>query len=212
MFKKLTEFCSKIKNFKIPYLFKSPLHDNFHCTGDQIYIRIISELMAKGAKKNEIIERLSGQKISEFSEHDINAYEVWIDKMISRINQQDEAFCRVIPSLFPQKYYRGVFESSEITTLKKGDVYTDYGYSWFTPQKSYAEDFSRGKDGVIVETVIPFGAKISRDVEVSLFDGCTGLNPFTSMNVVVPRNTRYEVLKTFVKDGKMHVRVKYLGV
>lgn len=213
MFKSLAEFRNAIKEFKIPWRFKSKLHDDFHCTGNQCYHRIISELSAKGANKTEIIERLSGKKISEIPAEEIKTWQSWLDGKVSQINQKDKSFERVIPSLFPQKYYRGVHTSdAQIQNLKPGDIYTDYGYSWFTPKKSYAKDFSRGEDGAIIETVIPAGAKISRDIEASLECGITGINPLSSMNVVTPRNIRYEVIKKEMKDNRIYVKLKYLGI
>lgn len=211
MNKLLMKFCNVIKSIKIPWRLKSKLHDNFHCTGDQLYNRKISELCLKGANRVEIIENLFGKPISEISTKDLKALEVFFDKRIATLNQQDRAFDYVIPSLFSQKYYRGVFESNTgLKSLKKGDIYTDCGYSWFTPQKSYAEDFSEC-GGVLIETVIPAGTKISRDI---FFDGLgvTGLNPFSSMNIVVQRNTRYKVLENTLKNNKTYIRLKRLGI
>lgn len=213
MFKSLTKFCNAVKEFKIPWRFKSKFHDNFHCTGDQCYHRIISELSKKGASKNEIIERVSGKKISEIPAQELQQWQSWLDKNVSQINQKDKSFERVIPSLFPQKYYRGIHNSdTQIQNLKQGDIYTDYGYSWFTPKKGCAKDFSQGNNGTIIETVIPAGAKISRDITATLEDGISGINPLTSMNIVTPRNIRYEVMKKEMKDNRMFVKLKYLGI
>lgn len=212
MSKSLRKIFNAIRSIKIPWRFKSKYHDNFHCTGDQIYLRQISELSSKGASKNEIIENLSGKKLSEINPQELKEFEAWLDRRITQINQQDKSFDYVVPSLFPQKYYRGLFNyGSEMQTLKKGDIFTDHGYSWFTPKKSYAEDFSHTKDGIMIETVIPAGTKISRDINISS-DFISGLNPFSSMNIVLPRNSRYKVIETGVKNNQNYLKLKFLGI
>lgn len=214
MSKSLIKFFNAIRNIKIPWRFKSKYHDNFHCTGDQIYVRKISELQAKGASKNEIIEKLSGKKLSEINPQELKEFEAWVDRRITQINQQDKSFDHVIPSLFSQKYYRGVLEAdSGMQTLKKGDIFTDHGYSWFTPEKSYAKVFSQSKDGIMIETVFPAGTKMSRDINISFEDiSISGLNPFSSMNIVVPRNSRYKVLESGVKNNQNYLKLKFLGI
>ena len=209
MFKSLIKFCS---NIKIPWRVKNKFHDNFHCTSDQIYSRKISKLITEGADKNKIIENISGKKLSEIDSKELKELDGWIDSKIAQINQQDKAFDNVIPALFPQKYYRGVFKGdSELQNLKKGDIITDHGYSWLTPSKSYAKDFSHGDNGVLIETTVPAGTKISRDICVDS-DGISGLNPFTSMNIVLQRNTRYEVLEKGIKNNQNYIKLKYLGI
>jgi len=213
MFKFLIKARNAFKHIKLPFRLKSKLHDDFHCTGGQLFRREISELTTKGASKNEIIEKFSGKKISELSEQELKEYGEWIDRNISQINELDNSFNTVIPSLFRQKYYRGVFTSrAEIQTLKKGDIFTDYGYSWYTPKKSYAKDFSNGNNGIIIETIIPCGAKISRDINISFTDGIYGLNPLSSMNIVLPRNVKYQVLDRGIKNNRAYIKLKYLGI
>lgn len=213
MLKLLIKVFNAIKHIKIPFRLKSKLHDDFHCTLAQVYKRKLSKLIAQGKNKNEIIENFSGKKISELSEQELKNYGEWVDANILQMNQLDKSFDSVFPSLFSQRYYRRVFDSSSgMCNLQKGDIYTDYGYSWYAPKKSYANDFLDDNSGVIIETIIPRGAKISRDINISFPDGIHGLNPFSSMNVVVQRNINYEVLDRTIKDDKTYLKFKYLGI
>lgn len=205
---------------KLPIHLKSKMHDGFHSTLGQIYNRDITQFTNKGMSKFEIIEKVSGQKISELSKEDLEIYTKWLEGRELELSQIDESFKGVLPSLFPQRYYRGITGTpEEIQNLKKGDIFTDSGYSWYTPKKSYAEDFSQYINGsanpencTVIQTVIPAFEKISRDIELSLEEGISGINPFSSMNIVTQRNVRYEVLDKQIKNNKTYLKLKYLGV
>ncbi len=219
MFKFIKNFSKNLK-LEFPWRLKSKLHDYFHYTGNQIHTRTISECTNKNFGKSEIIERLSGKKLSELSQNEVMEWEKYVEKKISDINDIDRSFDNVIPSLFSQKYYRGMNRTPvEIQNLKVGDIYTDTGYSWFSPSKRYTREFSsfvgggsNPKDCTIIETTIPFGEKISRDIRFSISDGVTGLNPFSSMNVVIPRNRKYKVLERNVINNKTYLKWEYLGI
>ena len=227
---RISRLFQSLKNFKIPYRLKSKLHDDFHVTGDMVMLRSYCNAVADGLTREQIFDKFFDR--SRLSADEIpQAYE-WIDNLAKRINDIDDSFKRVIPALTPETYYRGIKDDADsrvmqiIQNAQVGDIIVpDAGYSWYTPKASYAEGFasSIAQDNskiaspdrcVVMKIKTPAGARFSRDITVGFDDGIpeiSGINPYSSMNVVTQRAIQYKVLDKEVKNGRTYITLQYLG-
>ena len=217
----------KIGEISIPFRLKSKMHDEFHITGNQIYIRKFSEYKAQGLTREQMLQKFFD--VEKLSPEEIEQCYKWIDNIAETIDKIDKSFENVIPSLTPETYYRGIVEDADsrviqiIQNAKAGDIITpDLGYSWLTPKESYARNYADYVDGkpspencVVMVIQTPAGAKFSRDISIDFSDGnilgISGMNPYSSMNVVTQRAVQYEVLGKEIKDGRTYITLKYLG-
>ena len=213
-------------SFAIPYRVKSKYQDDFHCTGNQIYIRKYIEYKQSGLSIDDMAKKWYGDAYNNLTKDDLVEFGKYLDRLEQKIKDIDASFEQVIPALIPMTYYRGMIlkqgsrELEEFINAKVGDtIQPDLGYSWASPKKNYADDYAEYCDGssskencVVMKIKTPAGSKLSRDVDIDLSEfEFHGLNPYSSMNVVFKRGVSYKVLKKEVIDNKIYVTVKYLG-
>lgn len=170
------------------YTTKSHKEGEFSVTGDTFIIRKVTELEQKG-RLNEIKEKYSS--------------------MYQKMQQMDNEFKKLIPTLFPKKYFRGIMGKENegvriIIQAKTGDIIMpDKGYAFITKSKEIAHDYACYLDGsargenVLMEIILPSGSKYSK-------------NPLHLREAVMPRGAKYKVIDKKESDGMTHVVLKYL--
>ena len=194
------------------------MQDEFHCTGSQIRIRSFLEHESKGLSDREIAEKMFPQTFTEKENYEDKQIVLDFMKTIrTRIKALDDSFKKIIPSLMPKTYYRGVIGDSSnraiktVNEAKVGDIIQpDLGYPFLASKISYAERYSQYVDGeanpencVVMIIKTPVGTPISRDIS---FNSILG-----DKNVVLPRGVKYEVLDKEVKNDKTYITLKYLN-
>ena len=206
------------KNVNFSGRLQSSMQDEFHITGSQIRIRSFLEHESKGLSDREIAEKMFPQTFAE-KENDEDKQMVldFMQTLRTRIKKIDDSFKKLIPSLMPKTYYRGVVGSSEnraikiVNEAKVGDVIQpDLGYPFLASKLSYAEEYSQYLGGdanpencVVMIIKTPIGTPISRDISFNTILG--------DKNVVLPRGVKYEVLDKEVKNNKTYITLKYLN-
>ena len=196
---------------------QSKMQDVFHQTGSQIRIRTFLENESLGLSEAEIAEKMFPKTFAD--KENTQDKQIVLDFMQTlkkRINDLDDSFKNLVPSLFPKTYYRGVVGDSSnraikiVNDAKVGDIIQpDLGYPFLASKKSYAEDYSQYVGGysnpencVVMIIKTPIGTPISRDISFNTVLG--------DKNVVLPRGVKYEVLDKEIKNNKTYITLKYL--
>ncbi len=201
----------------IPYLLQTPLQDEFHITSTQIRMRKYLEFREQGLTDEEITAKMFPQSYVSDDIEEKQAVVDYVGKLHKTIDDIDASFKKVIPSLFPKTYYRGIVDSSSnralevIKEAKVGDVIKpDLGYPFMASKLEYAEDFSSYTDGssdpetcavMIIKT--PAGTPISRDISFNMFSG--------DNNTVLARGANFEVLDKKIENNKTYITLQYLN-
>ena len=201
----------------IPYRLQSKLQDDFHITGRQVRIRDFLEKQSQGLSNEEIAKATFSTTFESGSEEEKAEVLAYTQNMQKKIDELDASFKKVIPSLFPKTYYRGIVDSSSnralevIKEAKVGDVIKpDLGYPFMASKLEYAEGFSQYTDGssdpetcavMIIKT--PAGTPISRDISFNLFSG--------DSNAVLARGANFEVLDKKIENNKTYITLQYLN-
>ena len=207
----------KIEKAPIPYRLQSEMQDEFHITGSQLRIRDYLEKQSQGLSKEEIAIKTFPTTFESGTDEEKQEVIAYIDKLQKRIDDIDASFKKVIPSLFPKTYYRGIVDSSSnraldvIKEAKVGDVIKpDLGYPFMASKLEYAEGYSQYTDGssdpdtcavMIIKT--PAGTPISRDISFNLFSG--------DSNAVLARGANFEVLDKKIENNKTYITLQYLN-
>ena len=172
--KKVSQFVkTKAKGFsdkaKIPYRFKSSMHDSFHGTGDMVSVREIELIKKQGLSIDEAVKKVWGNveksQMPEYRKY-YAQYEEQVNNYVAKL---DKSFEKVLPSPIRQKYYRGIFDrncygAKVIREANVGDIITpDLGYPFATLRKSVAKGYTR-EGGCLIEIVAPAGTKVSREL------------------------------------------------
>ena len=201
----------------MPYLLQSPLQDEFHITSTQIIMRKYLEFKEQGLTDEEITAKMFPQSYVSDDIEEKQAVVDYVGKLHKKIDDIDASFKKVIPSLFPKTYYRGIVDSSSnralevIKEAKVGDVIKpDLGYPFMASKLEYAEDFSSYTDGssdpetcavMIIKT--PAGTPISRDISFNMFSG--------DNNSVLARGANFEVLDKKIENNRTYITLQYLN-
>ena len=201
----------------IPYRLQSKLQDDFHITSRQLRIRDFLEKQSQGLSNEEIAKATFPKTFESGSDEEKAEVLAYTQNMQKRIDELDDSFKKVIPSLFPKTYYRGIVDSSSnralevIKEAKVGDVIKpDLGYPFMASKLKYAEGFSQYTDGssdpetcavMIIKT--PAGTPISRDISFNMFSG--------DSNAVLARGANFEVLDKKIENNKTYITLRYLN-
>lgn len=200
----------------IPLRLQSKLQNTFHITGTQVSVRSFLELKEQGLTNEEI-----AKKWYESSYQDGKAIEVkkehieTVEKTEQLIKDLDTAFSRVIPSIVPKTYYRGIVEDKAsrvgniINSAKSGDIIQpDLGYPFLASKESYAEGYASYLGGksdpetcIVMKIKAPVGTPISRDISFAPLEG----------NVVLARGAKFKVLEKEIKNNKTYITLEYLS-
>lgn len=208
---------NKTDKAPIPFRLQSKMQDEFHITGSQIRIRDFLEKQSQGLTNEEIARATFPTTFETGTEEEKAEVLEYTQNMQKKIDEIDSSFKKVIPSLFPKTYYRGIVDSSSnralevIKEAKVGDVIKpDLGYPFMASKLEYAEGYSSYTDGssdpetcavMIIKT--PAGTPISRDISFNLFT--------TDRNAVLARGANFEVLDKEVKNNKTYITLQYLN-
>ena len=207
----------KSEKLSVPYLLQSPLQDEFHVTSTQIRMRNYLEYKEQGLSDDEITELMFSKTFEGAKEEEMKQVLDYVSSLHKRIDDIDASFKKVIPSLFPKTYYRGVVDSSSnraldvIKEAKVGDVIKpDVGYPFMASRLDYAEGYSQYTDGssdpetcavMIIKT--PAGTPISRDISFNILSG--------DANAVLARGANFKVLDKQIKNNKTYITLQYLN-
>lgn len=198
---------------KIPYRLKSPLHQDFCSTGDQLYIRLVQESKKKGLSLEEMVHRIYRKET--IAQNGIDAVKKDCQEFLTKVEQyitkHDNSFKNIIPSPLRHTYYRGLsgenYGTKIINEAKVGDIIApDLGYCFASLKKEVAMDYSnlycnsKVKDPLrqcVMKIITPSGSIVSR-------------NYSHLSEVVFPREAQYKVLKKEIIDGRTFITLKYL--
>ena len=129
--------------------------------------------------------------------------------VLAIIEKTDKEFKKLIPNIFPKKFYRGTMgdnnECAQILRKAKiGDVVVpDNGYSFITKSKDTALGYATRCDGkgdetsVFMEILLPSGSKISK-------------NPVHFREAVMPKCAKDEGAGKKEENGILRVILRYL--
>lgn len=207
----------KSQKVSIPFRLQSKMQDEFHTTSTQIRMRNYLEFQSQGLTDEEIATKMFPQSYVSDDIEEKQAVVDYVGKLHKKIDDIDASFKKVIPSLFPKTYYRGIVDSSSnralevIKEAKVGDIIKpDLGYPFMASKLEYAEDYSSYTDGssepetcavMIIKT--PSGTPISRDISFNTV--------FGDKNAVLARGANFEVLDKKIENNRTYITLQYLN-
>ena len=215
----IVAFSGKVddKKVTVPFHLQSKFQDEFHSTSAQVRMRAYLDYKEQGLTDEEITAKMFPQSYVSDNPEERQMVVEYVGKLHKTIDDIDASFKKVIPSLLPKTYYRGIVDNSSnralqvIKDAKVGDVIKpDLGYPFMASKLDYAEGYSQYTDGssnpetcavMIIKT--PAGTPISRDISFNLFT--------TDRNAVLARGANFEVLDKEVKNNKTYITLKYLN-
>ncbi len=205
------------KKSGIPYRLESKMQDEFHVTGEQIRMRSYLEYKSQGLSDEEVAKKMFPLTIEQADSEAIKEVTNYTKNLHKKVDEIDASFKKVIPSLLPKTYYRGVVGDDKnratkvINNAEIGDVIVpDLGYPFMASKLEYAEGYSQYVGGIanpdtcavmIIKT--PAGTPISRDI--------TFESIFGEKNAVLARGAKFEVLNKEIKNNKTYITLKYLS-
>ncbi len=205
------------KKASIPYRLESKMQDAFHVTGEQIRMRRYLEFRNQGLSDEEVAEKMFPLTFENANPEEVEEVTNYTKKLHKKVDDIDASFKKVIPSLFPKTYYRGVVGDNENRAIREinnaeiGDVIVpDLGYPFMASKLEYTEGYSQYVGGtatpdtcavMIIKT--PAGTPISRDIT---FESILG-----ERNAVLARGAKFEVQKKEIKNNKTYITLKYLS-
>ncbi len=208
---------TEYKKVTVPFHLQSKFQDEFHSTSTQIRMRAYLDYKEQGLTDEEITAKMFPQSYVSDNPEEKQAVIDYVGKLHKTIDDIDASFKKVMPSLLPKTYYRGVVDSSSnralktINEAKVGDVIKpDLGYPFMASKLEYAESYSQFTDGssnpencavMIIKT--PAGTPISRDISFNLFT--------TDSNAVLARGANFKVLDKEIKNNKTYITLQYLN-